>query len=76
MIRRVAAAVLLGAAATSAAAAQPDLTAEGTEFVLRTAEGQVLRSAELVGATLTLQTEEGETEGLDVNQHNERGYIL
>lgn len=62
MIRRVAAAVLLGAAATSAAAAQPDLTAEGTEFVLRTAEGQVLRSAELVGATLTLQTEEGETE--------------
>ena len=60
-ILRMAAAILMGAAASSAAA-QPGVTAEGTEFVMRTPEGQVLRSADLVGATLTLRTEEGETE--------------
>jgi hypothetical protein len=46
-------AVALAMAAPVAAQGQA-LTAEGTEFVLTTADGRTLRSADLVGATVTI----------------------
>jgi hypothetical protein len=39
----------------AAAIAQPTLTADGTEFVLTTDAGQVMRGADLVGATIRLR---------------------
>jgi hypothetical protein len=47
-------AAMLVAVAPAASVAQQRLTAEGTEFVLITADGRALRSAELVGATLRI----------------------
>jgi hypothetical protein len=40
--------------------AQSQLTVEGTEFVLTTSEGRVLRSPDLVGATLNIKTGVGQ----------------
>jgi hypothetical protein len=54
---QLAAAVLFGAAVPAEGAAQPGLTVEGTEFVLEMPDGRVLRSRDLVGATLTLRME-------------------
>jgi len=54
---RLAAAALVGAVVAVPAAAEPRLTVEGTEFVLETPDGRVLRSRDLVGATLTLRME-------------------
>jgi hypothetical protein len=42
--------------------AQTRLTVEGTEFVLMTADGRVLRSPDLVGATLNIKTGVGRIE--------------
>jgi hypothetical protein len=47
-------AAMLAAAAPSMSLAQGRLTADGTEFVLITADGRSLRSAELVGHTLRI----------------------
>lgn len=62
-IRQLCLAVLLSAAAPAIAAGQPSrftvepgLAVEGTEFVLTTTDGRVLRSPELVGATLKLRS--------------------
>lgn len=43
-------------AASAAGGASAQLSAEGTELVLRTDDGRVLRSADLVGATLMIGT--------------------
>jgi hypothetical protein len=43
----------------SGIAARSNLTADGTEFVLITGDGRVLRSADLVGATLRIGGEHG-----------------
>jgi hypothetical protein len=51
-IRALALAVVFWATASQAAFAQ--LTVEGTEFVLTTGDGRMLRSADLVGATLMM----------------------
>ena len=40
-----------------AAIGQPTLTADGTEFVLTTDAGRILRGADLVGATIRLQVD-------------------
>lgn len=56
------AAVVLAMIVTAPAAAQPRLTAEGTEFVLRTADGRVLRSFDLVGATLSIKADGRDTD--------------
>jgi hypothetical protein len=57
--RRFALAVLCAVAACSPALAQPTLTADRTEFVLHLPDGRILRSQELVGATLRLGPENG-----------------
>jgi hypothetical protein len=57
--RRLALAVLWAAAVCSPALAQPKLTADRTEFVLHHPDGRILRSQELVGATLRLGPENG-----------------
>jgi hypothetical protein len=44
----------LGVTIAMAAAGQPSLTADGTEFVLTLDDGRILRSADLVGATLNI----------------------
>ena len=44
----------LAIAAPVAASAEPALAVVGTEFVLTTAAGRVLRSGDLVGATLNI----------------------
>src|SRR5829696_4911131 len=44
------------AALPATASAQPSLRAEGTEFVLTTADGRTLRSADLKGATLKIRS--------------------
>jgi hypothetical protein len=49
-------------AGVSPASAQAPLTAEGTEFVLATGDGRVLRSPDLVGATLKLGAGEKQIE--------------
>lgn len=54
-VLRLAAAVLFGASVAAPAIAQPRVTVEGTEFVLETPDGRVLRSPDLVGATLILR---------------------
>jgi hypothetical protein len=54
--RRVGLATALAIAAPVAGSAQPGLTAAGTELVLTTATGRILRSADLVGATLSVVT--------------------
>ena len=46
---------LLTALGTAAVSAQPSLTAEGTEFVLATADGRTLRGTALQGATLRIE---------------------
>ena len=51
-IKALALAAALWVAAPQPASAQ--LTADGTEFVLRLADGRILRSADLVGATLLM----------------------
>ena len=51
-------AAVLSTAAPSIAAAQ--LAVDGTEFVLTTSDSRVLRSADLVGATLMIRTDVGE----------------
>ena len=57
---RVGLTALLVAAAPVMAAAQAALTVEGTELVLTTPSGRVLRSADLVGATLQVGTGAGQ----------------
>ena len=52
--RRAATASTLAAAQPSSTANQPGLTVDGTEFVLTTADGRILRSPDLVGATLKI----------------------
>jgi hypothetical protein len=53
---------LVAAAIPSVAAAQvPALTVDGTEFVLTLEDGRVLRSADLVGATLMIGTGDKQT---------------
>jgi hypothetical protein len=52
--RRVGSAAALAFLAPVAASAAPGLTAVGTEFVLTMPDGRILRSADLVGATLTI----------------------
>jgi hypothetical protein len=54
-IRRLGLAATLTVAAPVMVCAQPQLKVEGTEFVLTMAGGSVLRSADLVGATLRLR---------------------
>ena len=59
--RAVIVAAALGALASgcrhrSAAGAAPSLTVRGTELVLSTGDGRTLRSADLIGATLTIGT--------------------
>jgi hypothetical protein len=44
----------LAAAQPSSTASPPGLTVDGTEFVLTTADGRILRSSDLVGATLKI----------------------
>jgi len=51
-IRKLGLAAMIAAATPFMACAQPQLKVEGTEFVLTMAGGNVLRSADLVGATL------------------------
>jgi hypothetical protein len=53
--------IVLAVIVTAPAAAEPRLTTEGTEFVLHTADGRVLRSFDLVGATLTIKAEGRDT---------------
>ncbi len=55
-LMRRGAAIVLAVIAAAPAAAQPQLRVEGTEFVLRTADGRMLRSADLAGATLRVKT--------------------
>ena len=51
------AALLVGALPLSVAAAElPSIDVEGTEFKVTLSDGRMLRSAELVGATLTIST--------------------
>jgi hypothetical protein len=57
--RRFALAVIWAVAACAPALAQPKLTADRTEFVLRLPDGRALRSQELIGATLRLGPENG-----------------
>lgn len=52
--RRAGPAMALAIAAAVAAPAQAGLTVDGTELVLTTPDGRTLRSADLVGATLTM----------------------
>ncbi len=52
MMRKLGLAAMIVAAAPAIASAQSQLKVEGTEFVLATAGGRVLRSSDLVGATL------------------------
>jgi hypothetical protein len=54
-IRKLGLAAMIAAATPVMACAQPQLKVEGTEFVLVMAGGNVLRSADLVGATLRLR---------------------
>ena len=54
-IRTLGLAATLTVAAPVMVCAQPHLKVEGTEFVLTMAGGSVLRSADLVGATLKLR---------------------
>lgn len=56
-IRLLALAVMLAGAAPSSASAQKPLAVEGTEFVLTTGDSRVLRSSDLVGATLKVRSE-------------------
>jgi hypothetical protein len=57
LVRRFgAAAAVMAVVAPAAAFAQMALTVEGTEFVLTTAAGRVLRSTDLAGATLGITT--------------------
>jgi hypothetical protein len=53
---RVLALVALFAAISSTAAEQSGLTVDGTEFVLTIGDGRILRSADLVGATLKVRS--------------------
>lgn len=57
---RVGLTALLVAAAPVMAVAQAALTVEGTELVLTTPSGRMLRSADLVGATLKVGTGAGQ----------------
>lgn len=50
------------AALPAPAAALPALSVDGTEFVLTRPDGQVLRSADLVGATLRISTQDAPLE--------------
>jgi hypothetical protein len=52
-------AALLAYALSAAAAEFPSIEVDGTEFEVTLADGRMLRSAELVGATLTINTSGG-----------------
>lgn len=54
-LSRLAWAAMWAAVTPAAASAQASLRAEGTEFVLTTAHGRILRGAELQGATLQIK---------------------
>jgi len=59
MLLLCAAMPIMATAQTSSTGAQPSLAVEGTEFVLTTADGRVLRSPDLAGATLKIRSGEG-----------------
>jgi ADYC domain len=61
-VRRLTWVAMLAAVAPAMACAQASLTVEGTEFVLTTAKGRTLRSADLQGATLKIEASGSETE--------------
>ncbi len=77
---RRSAAIVLTVIMTAPAAAQPQLTAEGTEFVLRTADGRMLKSADLVGATLTIKADGRDTdimiEAVEEDRHANGGRVV
>jgi hypothetical protein len=52
-------AALLAGALSAAAAELPSIEVDGTEFKVTLTDGRVLRSADLVGATLTINTSDG-----------------
>ena len=58
IVRRLGLIVILTTAATTALSGQPSLTANGTEFVLTTADARTLKWAELQGATLRIALNE------------------
>lgn len=72
--------IVLAMMLAAPAAAQPRLTAEGTEFVLHTADGRTLRSADLVGATLTVKAGGRDTEvtikSVEEDRHAHRGSVV
>jgi hypothetical protein len=78
-IRKLGLAVLV-ATVSITASAEPSLTVEGTEFVLALPDGRVLRSAELVGATLAIGAPGSEIAvtiaGVEEDHHATGGRIM